>query len=188
MRLKNKALAPFLAVVCICLAACTSEKPVDRSAFKEEMESREIKRVTDAQIMAKGEEIAKTSLQALVQELLTMLKSAPDSVVVTAAYLSSGEHFRKWEDSLQVSILLVPHVPGNVADSLTGLEKDIWEAYQYAPAQATAQVQEYSTTQLIYTQPIFTGSDLGLYLQGQPGGLCGMWRMILPKKTVVHQL
>ena len=197
---------------------CKPDKPVDREAIKKEMEGREIKRLTDAEIMAKGEEIAKQSLavaQSTFQKALTSaVKEKGVASAISYCNTNAMEIVKKLEDSLGISIKRVTNKPRNPEDSLTGIEKEIWEAYEYAPASAAGQIQEINSTELIYTKPILISSGLCLNCHGSIGNeissenhklitqlypvdqatgyklgdLRGMWRLILPKKVVVNKL
>lgn len=182
------------------------------------MEARELKRVTEGEIMAKGEEIAKSALKVTAQAFQAALMTAIENEGVPGAIqycnINAMEIVKKLEDSLNTSIKRVTDKTRNPGDSLTGIEKEIWEAYKYDPSQATGQLQEYSDTELIFTQPIMIGSGICLNCHGgvgveiteenyslikdlypndratgyQLGDLRGMWRLIIPKKTVVNNL
>ena len=168
--------------------------------------------------MAKGEEIAKSALKVTAQTFQSALMTAIQEEGVPGAieYCNTNamEIVKKLDDSLNISIKRVTNKTRNPADSLTGIEKEIWEAYNYNPSQATAQLQEFSDTELIFTQPILIGSGVCLNCHGgvgaevtnenyeliktrypndqatgyQLGDLRGMWRLIIPKKTVVNAL
>ncbi len=216
--LKNILFLIILIVTCGYWLGCKPDKPVDREAIKKEMEGREIKRLTDAEIMAKGEEIAKQSLnitqQTFQQALTTAVEEQGVAGAITYCNTNAMEMVKKLEDSLGISIKRVTNKPRNPADSLSGIEKEIWEAYEYAPASASGQIQELSSTELIYTKPILISAGLCLNCHGrvgeelatenhqlitelypadqatgyQLGDLRGMWRLVVPKKTVVKEL
>ncbi|WP_258100057.1 Tll0287-like domain-containing protein [Marinoscillum pacificum] len=218
MRPKNILIPTLICAFFLCLIGCKPDKPVDREAVKKELEAREFKRVTEGEIMAKGEEIAKSALKVTAQTFQSALMTAIQEEGVPGAieYCNTNamEIVKKLEDSLNISIKRVTNKTRNPADSLTGIEKEIWEAYNYDPSQATAQLQEFSDTELIFTQPIMIGSGVCLNCHGgvgaeltnenyefiktlypndqatgyQLGDLRGMWRLIIPKKTVVNAL
>lgn len=218
MRPKNIHFLTVITLLSTILIGCRPDKPVDRSAIKEEMASREIKRVSDAEIMSKGEELAKAALeitqQTFQQELMQAVKTEGVPGAINYCNLNAMEIVKKLEDSLEISIKRVTNKTRNPADSLTGVEKEIWEAYSYDPTKASAQIQEFSETELIFTKPILIGSGLCLNCHGQIGNeittenyslihqlypddqatgyqlgdLRGMWRLIIPKKTVVKNL
>ena len=218
MRPKNILIPTLICAFFLCLIGCKPDKPVDREAVKKELEAREFKRVTEGEIMAKGEEIAKSALKVTAQTFQSALMTAIQEEGVPGAieYCNTNamEIVKKLEDSLNISIKRVTNKTRNPADSLTGIEKEIWEAYNYNPSQATAQLQEFSDTELIFTQPIMIGSGVCLNCHGgvgaevtnenyeliktrypndqatgyQLGDVRGMWRLIIPKKTVVNAL
>ncbi len=218
MRPKNILIPTLICAFFLCLIGCKPDKPVDREAVKKELEAREFKRVTEGEIMAKGEDIAKSALKVTAQTFQSALMTAIQEEGVPGAiqYCNTNamEIVKKLEDSLNISIKRVTNKTRNPADSLTGIEKEIWEAYNYDPSQATAQLQKFSDTELIFTQPIMIGSGVCLNCHGgvgaevtnenyeliktlypndqatgyQLGDLRGMWRLIIPKKTVVNEL
>ncbi|HCX21141.1 MAG: hypothetical protein CMB80_07560 [Flammeovirgaceae bacterium] len=215
---KNILFPGLLMILCLSILSCRPDKPVDREAVKKEMAAREFKRITDGEIMSRGEEIAKSALKVSAQTFQSSLMNAIQNEGVPGAiqYCNTNamEIVKKLEDSLQISIKRVTNKTRNPADSLTGIEKEIWEAYSYDPSQATAQLQEFSDTELIFTQPIMIGSGVCLNCHGGVGAeitnenyqlikslypndqatgynlgdLRGMWRLIIPKKTVVDQI
>lgn len=215
---KNILFLTFLSILTGLGVSCRPDKPVDREAVKKEMESRELKRLTDAEIMAKGEEVAKAALavtqQTFQKELMKAIQSEGVPGAITYCNTNAMDIVRKLEDSLNISIKRVTDKPRNPADSLTGIEKEIWEAYAYAPANAASQIQELNPTELIFTKPILISSGVCLNCHGKIGeelteknhqlisglypsdsatgyklgDLRGMWRLVIPKKTVVDQL
>lgn len=202
----------------LMLAACQPNKPVDRSAIKEEMEARELRHVSDAELMARGEEIGKAITEAAQHALQEALKSALAEGGVPGAvqycHLNALTLVRDLEDSLEVSIRRVTNRPRNPLDTLSSLEKQIWEAYEYSPENAEAQIQVLDKETLLFTKPIRITNGLCLNCHGAAGetltpenhslinqlypedqatgyrigDLRGIWRVILPKKTVVKHL
>ncbi|MEQ8470280.1 MAG: DUF3365 domain-containing protein [Marinoscillum sp.] len=198
--------------------SCRPDKPVDREAVKQEMESRELKRVSEVDLMAKGDQIGRESLEVIESTFQTQLKTAVAKEGIAGAIsfcnLNAMDIVKKLEDSLGISIKRVTDKPRNPADSLSGIEKEIWEAYAYSPQNGSAQIQELNKTALIYTKPIMINTGLCLSCHGEVdqeitkenhsliqqlypddmaigykvGDLRGMWRLIIPKKVAVDQL
>ncbi|MFY0605477.1 MAG: DUF3365 domain-containing protein [Cyclobacteriaceae bacterium] len=200
------------------ILGCSPEKPVDRSAYTLEKQQRELKRVMPADLVAAGEKLGKEVIEKSSAIYLVQLKRAIVINGVDGAIdhcnINLIDKLKRIEDSLGVSITRVTDKPRNPSNSLSDLEKEIWEAYEYAPNVTSAQVQEYDKEQLIVTKPILISSTLCLNCHGSKGteidtktqeainkkypndnatgyytgDLRGMWRIIIPKKSVVAQL
>lgn len=202
----------------IFLLSCQPKKPVDREGFQKEKETRELKRVSQAELMAKGEVLGKSVLLATEERFKSALQSAimEEGIAGAIEYcnLNASELVRSFEDSLGISIKRVTDKPRNPMDTLSGIEKEIWEAYAFSPENREAQLLEMDEQNLILTKPIFISTGLCLNCHGKVGAavtkenyaliksmypddlaidyasgdLRGMWRIIIPKKTVVTQL
>lgn len=201
----------------LVMIGCSPRKPVDRSGYSKEKEVRELKRLTSAELMVKGEELGKMILAAAADTLQSSLKRAIVENGVDGAIQFCNVHatglVSDLEDSLGVSIMRVTNNPRNPKDSLTNIDRDIWEAYAYASSNE-AQLQELDDQTLILTKPIMISTGLCLNCHGEPGNtitsenydlikskypndqainyqvgdLRGMWRIIIPKKSVVSRL
>ncbi|MEQ9306593.1 MAG: DUF3365 domain-containing protein [Marinoscillum sp.] len=215
---KNILFSTAILISGFVLIGCKPEKPVDRNAVKQEMESRELKRVSQADLLAKGEEIGKNVLEVTQKTFQTALTTAVSeegiSGAITYCNTNAMDIIRKLEDSLNISIKRVTDQPRNPKDSLTGIEKEIWEAYAYSPQNASTQILELDDKALIMTSPIIISSGLCLNCHGavgnqitdenhslikelypddqatgyKVGDLRGMWSVVIPKKEVVRKL
>lgn len=200
----------------ITLTLCSPKKPVDRTSYEVERSERELKRLTKADIMAEGEKIGKLALSAISENLQNELKAAIANGGVPHAIdycnLNALSLVGKIEDSLGVSIKRVSDKTRNPADSITAMDLPFWEAYTYASENDDAQIQELNEEALILTKPIKIANGLCLNCHGNPGttittenytliqskypndlainynlnDLRGMWRIIIPKKTIVN--
>lgn len=206
-----------LFLILLLLLSCTPKKPVDREGYQQEKAERELKRLTPVELMAEGEVFGKKILRATASTFQKELKRAIVEKGISGAvdycHLNATDLVKKYEDSLGVSIMRVTDRPRNPADTLSGIDKEIWEAYEYSP-NADAQLQELDEKTLILTKPITISTGLCLNCHGNPGStitdenykliqskypqdkaigyevgdLRGMWRIIIPKKSVVRQL
>lgn len=200
------------------LFGCQPGKPVDRSAIKEELESRELKHVTEGELMAKGEELGKAivekSQKVLQQSLKRALAEGGVSGAIQYCNLNAYSIVKDLEDSLGVTISRVTNQPRNPKNKLLDTDKPIWEAYEYTPENASSQIQVLDEQHLILTKPIKITTGLCLNCHGTvgetlteennaliqslypndratgyyTGDLRGMWRVVLPKKMVVKNL
>lgn len=210
-------------LLCLCsvlltLAACDTRRNPNQEQVREEMASREPKRVSQGELMAKGEAIGKAVVEKTQKTFQAALMKAISEQGISGAVeycnLNAYALVKNFEDSLKVTITRVTDKPRNPKATLSALEREIFEAYQYAPEHATSHIQELDQESLIYNQPIpiSNGACLNchgkvgttvaaadyrvirsLYPQDQAvdyetGDLRGMWSIKIPKKTVVEQL
>ncbi len=161
-------------VLIMLAAACSPDQKQDTSGVREEMKSRELVRATDAEIMAKGndlgKEIVKISQNTLQQALLKAIEE--DGLVGAVDYCNANAYdlVKGLEDSLQVEIKRVSRRPRNPMDTPDSLEQLILEAYAYdfSPTNAVNQLQERDDRTLIFTQPIAIANGLCLNCHGTP--------------------
>lgn len=202
---------------CLSLHSCSPKKPIDRTAYNEELQQRGVKRLTKAEIIAKGEEIGKSAISLAATNLQKHLKNAITTEGIAGAIkycnLNATGLVKNLEDSLGVEITRVTDKPRNPMDSLSAKDKEIWEAYVYANETEQAQIQELDENTLIMTKPIAITNGLCLNCHGAPGGtitqanydsisqlypadkainyqigdLRGMWRVLIPIKTIAEQ-
>lgn len=217
-RIQNIKIVLVLCSVFFWFTSCDTRKGVDRESVKDEMESRKLKRISEGEMMVMGEKIGSTVLaqtQKTFQEaLMKALGEKGVAGAVEYCHLNAYELVKRFEDSLGVEIKRVTNKPRNPKDTLSAFEKEVFEAYQYSPEDASAQLQELDQKTLIYNKPIMisngaclnchgkVGSDISeenyqriqsLYpedkaINYEVGDLRGMWSIKIPKKTVVDQL
>ncbi|XOV92676.1 MAG: DUF3365 domain-containing protein [Bacteroidota bacterium] len=164
---------------CLAIAVyffgCTPDKPQDTSAVKEEMKSRELVRVTDGELMARGNElgieIVKVSQGTLQKALLQAIEK--DGLVGAVGYCNANAYdiVKNLEDSLNVKIKRVSQKPRNPLDKPDSVESAILEAYAYdfSPTNAVNQLMELDEDNLIFTQPIAIANGLCLNCHGAAG-------------------
>ncbi|RED94103.1 hypothetical protein [Marinoscillum furvescens] len=146
------------------MAACSPGKPVDREAVKEEMASREFKRLTKAELMAGAETVSRKVVHSARNQFDT---DGPLGVVQLA-------------DSLEASISRLLVTDQHFENSLHKEALPVWEAYSYAPEAADIHIQELTSGYFLVTEPIKNCTD--------STALCGIWQILLPKKIVIEQL
>ena len=174
----------FLLLISSC--GGSGEQKVDTSAVQEEMDRREVKRVTP-------EEIIKAAYQKgkpLAQEMFSVLVSTyqqenptPDFV----AYMQSQSVHTFADDAT------VHWVPVDTpASELSEYEQQIMEAYRYSQQQREElidNVQRMGEDTLLYTYPIILNDTLKQKLSlpadtAQP--FLGMWSIHFSQKSIVQ--
>jgi len=167
----------ILWAVFISVTSCdTNRGRQDNAALREEMKSKEVKRVTDSEIFEKafqiGDEIAKASQMTLGQNLKSSIQSEGVTHAVkfcnlTALTLVDSLSKQYKADIGRTSLRL--RNPQNQPDSL---ETIILEAYQYNLSQGLSlnpNLQRIDRDYLLYTKPIVLDNPLCLACHGEPG-------------------
>lgn len=203
--------------ISLLIIGCSPRKPVDRTGYDEEREVRELKRLTKADLIAKGEEIGKAALKASADALQSNLKNAITEKGVSGAIefcnLNASGLVKSIEDSLGVTVMRVTDKTRNLSDTLTVSDQDIWDAYSYESPESP-QLLEIDEETFVMTKAIKIPSGLCLNCHGTPGetitdenyalikslypddlaigynvgDLRGMWKITIPKKSVVEKL
>ncbi len=198
----------------LLLLGCSPKKPVDKTAYWKEQEARELKRILPIDLKVKGEDLGAEIIDAVSRSFEKRLEKAivinGVAGAINACNLEAMFIVKELQDSLGVSIARISSRELNRSDSLNKIEKEIWEAYKYSPKSASLYTQEGDPSNLIVTKPVYLSSNLCLNCHGNPeldvtealskkqmdktisgsnaGDLIGLWRVIIPKKTVVSML
>lgn len=151
-------------ITVLCLGACSPGKPVDREAVKQEMASREFKRLTKAELMAGADQVSRKVVAVAKSQFE---KHGSESITLLADSLDAEISRLLATDSTFVTRLHPDAVP-------------VWEAYNYAPEAAAIHIQELTNGYFLVTDPITSCAD--------SAALCGLWQLLLPKKVVIEQL
>jgi hypothetical protein len=174
--MKNIYTLLYTLIVFVLIQACDTNKPVDREAVKEEMESREIKRVSESEISAKaieiGNAIAMEAGKTLKTNLLTAIKTEGVPEAIEFCNANALELVQKLEDSMNVTIFRVSQKWRNPKDEPDSLEALMLEAYQYNIDNNLAVepgIQEENKEVLLYTSPIKIDNPLCLQCHGKIG-------------------
>ena len=205
-------------LVMIGLAACSvdSNKNIDREKIRQEMKDREIKRVSEPELMDAAFRTG-ADLVGMADDILSKkLEGFYDSIV------SNTNNQDKWVIHPPVSQVIMPvldslsqltgHSVALFSLKLKGLytdtldvEKQLLEAYQYnIDNELTSEdnVQRLGTDQLLFTRPVTSKSSICFpalveeVFDKAPDTLgndrsvyfCGMWSIRLSKRLLVRSL
>ncbi len=198
----------------LLIMSCQSNTPIDREAVREEMASREIKRVTKAEMLNKAKEIGDSRVILANDRLIALLEDAnnPDKVSL---------NLDKCQNTIDTSGGIIAYrVNTNFRNELNApdsLERLMLEAYSYGienDIDTPPNVQEENERYILYTTPIliqdnlclnchgeigkdisnhFYDSILGFYPKDQSinykkGDLIGIWSLKIPKKLIVQSI
>lgn len=208
----------FSSLFMIFSSSCDTSKRPNSEGIKEEMAAREVKKVTDVEIMIKGEQMGMILLDSVEKvfkkELLTAMQRNGVAGAIQYCNLNAYDLVSNFEDSLEVEVRRVSDKPRNPIDTLRLYEQEIFEAYAYDTDAATSQIQQLDDRNLILTRPIkitnavclnchgAVGQQItkenydlikSLYPDDQATGynlgeLRGMWSLKIPVSTIVNQL
>ena len=158
------------------IQACSPQQSVDREAVKNELASREIKRISQSERMEKGLEMGKQIAAAAQQALQKNLKGAIDKGGMEYALTYCNQHalflVKELEDSLSVDIMRVSQKFRNPKDEPDSLENLILDAYQYSLDNGLTvepAIMEDGKEVLLFTQPILISNTLCLTCHGAIG-------------------
>jgi len=174
--MKKQFNTPFFGFLLMLITlGCTPDKRQDTTGVRNEMKERELLRVSDADLMARGNElgleIVKMSQGTLQKALLAAIEK--EGLVGAVEYCNANayEIVQTLEDSLKVTIKRVSQRPRNPLDEPDSAEQMILEAYAYdfSPTNAVNQTLELDDKTLIFTQPIAIANGLCLNCHGTPG-------------------
>ncbi|NQW28486.1 MAG: DUF3365 domain-containing protein [Flammeovirgaceae bacterium] len=189
--------------------SCEPATPIDRQAVKEEMKSREIRKISSSEITLRAQELSKNIYDQLSIQHQQALSSADvaienckiDALPGVQAAKSSGIQILRWTQKAL-----------NTPEQRNSLENNMFEAYEYALAHQlpmTSSLSELDPSTLRYWVPIqmqeqctschgkkteipqeiqrklaarythFTSVDF------EVGQLMGLWEIDLPKEVVI---
>ncbi|MEO1051563.1 MAG: hypothetical protein AAFX87_13110 [Bacteroidota bacterium] len=157
----------YFVLLLIVLSACNKAPLSDeqRKAMSEEKKAREIKKISEGDIMAAGTKRGQEIYQAVLQ-------------AVPADSLGNGSYVESKADSLsKIYDEQIIWVTETNSASLDEKSKAIWDAYVYNAEQGESvseNMQKIGDKHLLYSQPIVKG-----------GQLLGMWSILLLKKKVI---
>jgi hypothetical protein len=163
-----------LSTLSLSFYQCTSDKKVNTEAVKNEIKSREIKKVTEAEIVSTVLELGKSVALGTKQTLGMNLQQAMQEGGVENAIDFCNLNAMPLVDSLSTnydaSIKRVSLKVRNLEDYPTELERQLLEAYEFQwkdsiPLQAN--VQPIGEDQYLFTLPILVESALCLTCHGK---------------------
>lgn len=158
------------------IQGCTSNQKIDQEAVREEMKSRELKRVTEVQVMEKGRELGE-EISAVVQRQLQYNLSqaiAEGGISNALQYcnVNATSIVKDIEEKYAVRVYRVSQQYRNPNDEPDSLENLILGAYQYSfdnEQDISSSVQEEYEDTLLFTKPIMVGAELCLNCHGTVG-------------------
>lgn len=162
-----------LVVLFYLVWSCTSDKKVDSEAVRKEIKSREIKKVTEAEIISKVHEIGNSIALSTKKTLGKNLQNALQNGGVENAINFCSLNAMPLVDSLSKSfgaeikrVSLKVRNPNNLPDKL---ERELLEAYAYQwkdSISLNTNVQVLEGNKYLFTKPIFVDNALCLACHG----------------------
>lgn len=164
----------LFSLIFISLAwSCTSDKRVDNDAVREELRNREIKKVTEAEIVSKvheiGNSIALSTKKTLGKNLKNALQNGGVENAISFCNTAAMPIVDSLSKSLGAEIRRVSLKARNPNDLPNDLEKKLLEAYEYQLKDSlslTANVQPVDDDQYLFTKPILIDNELCLKCHG----------------------
>jgi hypothetical protein len=171
--MKNLIISATASFLLLVVFHCTSDKKVDTESVKKEIKSREIKKVTEAEIINKVQELGNAVALGTKQTLGKNLQSALQSGGVENAISFCNLNAMPLVDSLSKNydavIKRVSLKVRNPEDAPTELERELLEAYEYQmknSAEMKPNVQALGDDQYLFTKPIMVENALCLTCHG----------------------
>lgn len=155
------------------LMQCTSDKKVDSGAVKEEIKNREIKKVTEAEIINKvyelGNTVALGSKQTLGKNLQAALQQGGVENAINFCNLNAMPLVDSLSKNYGAVIRRVSFKVRNQEDIPNELEQKLLEAYEFQwknSSELKANVQLVGEDQYLFTKPIMVENALCLSCHG----------------------
>ncbi len=165
----------FLGMIFLIVMSCSSDKKVDSQAVKEEMESREIKKITEAEIISKvveiGNSIALGAKQTLGKNLQEALKAGGVENAISFCNINAMPLVDSLSDVYGAEIKRVSQKTRNPKDQPNELEQEILEAYVFQKNDSlplNPNVQTIDGDKYLFNKPILVDNALCLTCHGKP--------------------
>lgn len=153
--------------------SCTSDKKTDTAAIKKEIKNREIKKVTEAEIVNKvhelGKSIALATKKTLGKNLQNAMQNGGVENAVTYCNLAALPLVDSLSRSFDAEIRRVTLKPRNPNNDANEIEMKIMEAYDFQHKDSIAleaNVQTLPNNKYLFTKPILVESALCLTCHG----------------------
>lgn len=163
----------IIILVSLITLSCSSDKKIDSKAVREEIKSREIIKITDAELLVKvheiGKEIALNAKKILGKNLKRSIKNVGVINAIEFCNINAMPLTDSLKSDLGVDIKRVTLKARNPKDIPNELEKELLEAYAYQwndSMQLQSNVQEIDDNRYLYTLPILIDSPLCLNCHG----------------------
>jgi hypothetical protein len=168
----------FVFVALLFLSACddTGNRGIDSKEVKEELRNREIKYITQPQIIdasfTRGKQITDTLQQALIRQMQQAL--AQNTLVEAAKFcnLPALAPYKELEQTHTAAIQRLRLQGKREGLQLNDMEKQLLEAYQYNQENKLPlenNVQKSGTEQMLFTAPILLNNTVCLQCHGKVG-------------------
>lgn len=165
----------ILVMISLMAWRCSTDRKTDSQAVKEEIENREIKKITDAEIIAGVLEIGNTVAAGAKQTLGKNLQDALQGGGVENAISFCNLNAMPLVDSLKkiygAEIKRVSRKTRNSKDEPNELEREMLEAYAFQWKDSlpmNANVQVIDGDKYLFTKPILIDNSLCLTCHGKP--------------------
>ena len=207
----------WMSLILIFLVGCSVDgnRAVDREKVRQEMKDRQIKRVSEPELMSAafqtGAELAGVAEKVLLKKIDSFLSSVPSDSSNTddrTRMPPFGKVVQPVLDSLNSQsdhfLSLISVGVENLHPDTSAVEKQLLEAYQYNlenDISSEDNVQKSGTDHLLFTRPITSKTGICLKvlmanfqsrkpdtLKSQATYFCGMWSIRLSKKEIIKSL
>lgn len=173
----------FFVILFVALFNCGKTERVDTDSVKDAMKSREIKKVSDAEIIEKGLKKGKEDYQILIECLNTNKQKN-----------LSYEQCLIPESSSLIDTLKI-FIPGSGIKDFKKVEKELIDAYQYTFSQNQSlypNIQDLEDGSMLYTAPFFISATDGKFYEKEikdenPGSL-GIAFIFYSKRELILDL
>jgi hypothetical protein len=163
----------FFVLILSGLISCTTDKRVNNEAVKKEMAAREIKKITEAEIVSKvhdiGSMIAMSTKKTLGKNLQQALMSGGVENAIRFCKINAMPLVDSLSRQFDASIKRVTKKARNPDDLPNDLESTILDAYEQQlndSLKLQANVQKIDEANYLFTQPIFIDNALCLTCHG----------------------
>ncbi|HYG38009.1 MAG TPA: hypothetical protein VD908_05290 [Cytophagales bacterium] len=146
----------FFLILFVALFNCGKTERVDTESVKDAMKSREIKKVSDAEIIEKGLKKGKEDFRLLLE---CINKNQQKSRSYAQCLIP--------ERSSMIDTLKI-FIPGSSPGDFKKVEKELIEAYQYTFSQNQSlhpNIQDLDNDLILYTAPFFTSAADGKFYE-----------------------
>ncbi len=166
----------FGLIIGLAFTACNPPKTERSNALREEIESREIKKIPEGEVIASaakwGESLAKQTQQLLGSNLKKALKEAGPKGAIEFCNIQAYPLVDSVQQNRDIVIRRTSLKTRNQENNPSAIEKRILEAYHYnqeSDQPLTDNVQQLENNYLLYTKPIIINNSLCLNCHGKVG-------------------
>lgn len=168
----------FATIILLIISACgdTGERGIDSQEVKQEIQNREIKYITQPQIIdaasKRGQLIADTLQQALIRQ---MQKAVAENSLLEAAKYCNLQQLAAYNQLQEKHTAIIKRVRlkgQKEGIQLNEMEKQLLDAYQYNQENKLPlenNVQKSGTEQVLFTSPILLNNAVCLKCHGKVG-------------------